>query len=165
MYYVVGKHRIVVESEIPVQMSDYPDCEMIEGSPGVSMINFEVYEEGGKKKVKTKPQDNPLKLEVKLPDYECINGAYEIPAGTKGVQVDVVLSGEPFLPPIINVPEEDKKSRRIDISCNRGRLDKKQLFGSGSVSWTSVDETIEAVLMFVALNFPPIQESVRITLK
>jgi len=107
MYYVVGKYRIRVESEVPVQMKDYPDCVVAEGPPGVNMINFEVYEgERGELRVRTEKLKNPLDIHFvvegckRLPD-----DSYEAKAGGEAIKVKVSLKGEPHLPPIMSIPE------------------------------------------------------------
>ena len=163
MYYVVSKHRIVVESEVPVQMDDYPKCEMVEGPPGVSLINYEVYEEGGKRKVRTKLPKNPYKLVVDMPGVEKDLDGYVHKAGGDPVKIIVRTEGEQYLPPIVTIPEGYDKSR-IDLECTRGKLSTKILVGGGEVLWTPVDETIDAVIILKAMNFPPIQEMVRIKL-
>jgi len=165
MFYVVDKYRILAESEIPVQMKDYPDCELIEGPPGVSMINFEVCMEKGIKKIKTKLILNAFDIDVSIPGIEQINGAYEIKVGGEPIEIEIKLSGVPYIPPLFIFPENfDPNKNNIDISCSRGKLSTNVLAKSGIVKWTPVDETVECSIIVTALNFPPIQKFITIKL-
>jgi hypothetical protein len=162
MFYVVGKHRILVESEVPVQMGDYPDCELIEGPKGVNLISFEAYTEGGIRRVRTKLQKEPLRMIVES-DVTVRNGCYEIKAGGESVKFKVRLEGNAHLPPLFTMPE-GYVTDSIKIECSRGKLSTPLIIKEGEFSWKPIDETIECSLILTALNFPPIQKFVRIKL-
>ena len=163
MYYVVDKYRILAESEVPVQMKDYPNCELVQGPPGVSLINFEMYEENGIKKVRSK-EISKFDIEVSIPSLKEKEGLYEMKAGGESIDIKVKMVGTPYLPPLFNFPEGYGKSR-IEVICTRGKVDKNVLERSGTIKWTPVDETVDVVIGFTALNFPPIQKFLRIRLK
>ena len=163
MYYVVGKFRIVVESETPVVMKDYPSCELIEGPPGVDMINFEVYEEDGVKRVKSK-QIEELKLNVSVVGLEeAVEGYYHLKLPSDPIEIKVGIEGKHNIPPAMTLPE-DHVEGQIDIKCTRGKISSSKVIGSGSVFWTPVDETVEVAIMFSILNFPPVNHAINIRL-
>ena len=162
MYYVVGKYRIVVESEAPVNMKDYPSCELIEGAPGVDMINFEVYEEGGVKKVKSKPIE-ALVLNVSVDLEEEVEGFFKLKFPSGSIEIKMKLVGEAHLPKLMTLPE-DYVPRQINISCMRGKLSANKVIDSGSVWWTPVNETISTAILFTVLNFPPLNQALNIRL-
>ncbi len=164
MYYVVSKYRILVESETSVQMKDYPNCELIEGPQGVSLINFEVYEEDGKRKVRTKKKGDIFDISITIPSLEKKGGTYEMEAGGKEIDIKIESIGTPYLPPLFKFPENYKHDNKIDIVCSRGKLSSNYVIKSGIVKWTPVDETIECSIIISALNFPPIQKYIKIKL-
>ena len=162
MYYVVGEHRILVESEVPVQMDDYPDCQLIEGPKGVNLINYEVYTEEGVKKVRTKLQKDPLRMVIEASIKEK-NGVYIVKAGGEPIKFKVRLEGEAHLPPLFTMPE-DYEPQSIRIGCSRGKLSTQMVIKEGEFVWTPIDETIECSISLMALNFPPLQSFIRIQL-
>ncbi len=163
MYYVVGKYRIVVESETPVNMKDYPSCEQIEGAPGVDMINFEVYEEGGVKKVKSKKIEE-LKLIISCGLEEESEGFYKLKIpSSEPIEIKMKLEGKAHLPEIMKLPD-DYVAKQINISCTRGKLSINKIIDSGSVWWTPVNETVSIAIMFTVLNFPPLHQALNVRL-
>jgi len=164
MFYVVSDYRILAESETPMQMKDYPGCLLLEGSPGVSMIDFEIYEEDGIRRVRSKPRKDNADVEIKVPLKQKDKDSYVMEAcNDKVVEMEVKLIGELYLPPLIQMPEKYDKNK-IEITCNRGKLDKTCMVGSGIIKWTPVNETVDCVLIFTVINFPPIQKVVKIQL-
>jgi hypothetical protein len=163
MYYVVGKYRIVVESESPVVMKDYPSCELIEGAPGVDMINFEVYEEDGVKKVRSKEIEE-LKFTATLEGVEeSDDGYYSIKLPSDKIEIKMKVEGKPHIPEVMTLPEGHVE-KQIDIRCTRGKLSSNTVVEAGSVWWTPVDETVEVAIMFSVLNFPPLNHAINIRL-
>jgi len=164
MYYVVDKYRILVESESPVNMSDYPNCQLIQGEKGVSLINFEIYEEKGQKRVRTIERDS-VELKIEVLNLEPVgDNMYEVKAGSNPIEIKATMKGDPYLPPILKLPNDYDKSK-IEISCSRGKLSTRELNKDCNiVKWTPVDENIDVVLVFGVLNFPPIQKVLTIRL-
>lgn len=162
MFYVVGEYRIVVESEAPVNMKDYPKCELIEGAPGVDMINFEVYEEGGVKKVKSKEIEK-LELIVSCDLEQETEGIYKMKLPSEPIEIKMKMEGQQHIPKVMTLPEGYEK-KQIDVRCTRGKLSSNKIIGSGSVWWTPVEETVDVAILFSVLNFPPVQTALNIRL-